>query len=176
MKRMKFKRLVGIVLSAMMIFSLIGCGESTETDNNASDVQGSRSNPYAVGDTITISEIEQNNIKYSFTFTVDEVYSRDDWTEQTTFPIARARFQLDGENDDAITYTLSPVTITAITVGMENSNYFPVSVESDEQLYQFYTGVEYNVYLIGEWASDYKYCSLKYTENNEEHTIYISLD
>jgi hypothetical protein len=134
------------------------------------------SNPYVEGDTITIPELEQDNIQYSFTFTIDKIYSRGDWGAGATYPLMHAKFQIDGENDDAITYMQSPVIFAEITDEMEYSNSVPFNLDTNEQLNEFYTGVEYNVYITGDYVMEYKYCALIYTENNEEQTIYIALD
>lgn len=158
-----------------MIF--VSCGnESEDAPNN----KGSREDPYSVGDTVKVKNAfayDRNNEKaeYSVQIKIDEVYTSSDWTGDN-IPVVKVTYRMDGNNDNSVNYGILPVHLILLDENMEETNYNPKSVNDMETLFDFYTGTDYSIYLMGDSYKLYKYLTLTYLDRKDnKKTLYVQL-
>lgn len=183
-----------------------GCGntnssdasETSKTAEASNQDIGSRSNPYQIGDTITLTDMstvysmdKYKDATFELEFTVDEAYSPQEgiafkaakYSTFTAVPAAKMTFELNGNYDDKITWS-DIFNVSIITEDMESVRFISFTDTDDLSLhYDGYTASEYTYFVetkhdasTGETpVSKYLLVEYRDTENNNQ-SIYVSLE
>jgi hypothetical protein len=192
------------VLLAVVVFTLslgmMACGEANSSINSATEnydtattgektetTKGTRSNPYTIGETIELDDLYHYDITYDkVSITVVKKFNEEDWTVSKwsgAYYVLEYNLRIDGNYDDGVSVTSAPISIDVLSDDMVEADFAPVNVSTEENINEFYTGIDYDLYQRGKENINYKYCVIRYytkSENVEgladEHEVYIALD
>ena len=192
-----------VLLAAFMMLG--GCGNTDSRDSSdtskeetSNQDKGTRTNPYQIGDTITLKDMntiysmdKYKDAIFELVFTVDEAYSpqegvafmNEKYDTFTAVPAAKISFELNGNYDDKITWS-DIFYVSIITEDMEPVRFINFTDTDDLSGHSDgYTATEYTYYVdtehdtsTGETPTS-KYLLVEYKDkDNNNHSVYVSLE
>ena len=198
-----------ILILIIVTFTLTGCSNSSgstsditdsEVENETEEVEeiGTRSNPYHIGDTITLENIKPylsiyddgkfKDVFFDLTLTVDDSYTVEEgisireskYDVYTTIPAAKITFKLTGNYDDVM-YANEIFQVSVVDGNMQTDTFIELEDDDQKSYTSIYTETEYTYNILRSYDKESstvtvaKYYVLNYRDSEGTNRyVYIS--